>query len=75
MSAATPPRDGLLDDVLALCRARELDLQAFSDVLNDTDCVEHHKLIIRLVELLCLQVPDLDDLARLIEAMQVGEPS
>ncbi|QAY63733.1 hypothetical protein ET495_11285 [Xylanimonas allomyrinae] len=64
-------RDGLLDDALALVRAAGSDREGFAALVNGTDCVEHHGLIVRLCQMVRISArDDLEYLAEYVEAMQ-----
>lgn len=66
-------RDHLLDDTLGLVKAWDIDKDAFVEALNATDCAEHHKLIIRLVQLVRVAANDeFDGLTDVVEVMQTG---
>lgn len=65
-------KDPLLADALALVKALGRDNDGFAEVLNTTDCVEHHKLILRLAALvdLAVKAPDWDRLEAAVAVMQ-----
>ena len=78
--------DLLTGDAYALARACKRDPEGFSEILNRTDCLEHHKLIIRLCAIveLAVRAHDWDDLTVLVgelggaarqRASRIGQPT
>lgn len=63
--------DPLMRDAMALVMALGGDQEGFGELLNSTDCLEHHKLIVRLAALvsLAVQAEDWEHFAHLADGM------